>query len=159
VPATADGVRELNADLDRQLLEVAATVPAEALHRRPAADEWSPAELLAHLGEFPHFFAAELRRWRGEPDAVIGRTHDSPVRLAAVADPPEQLAAALDGIRSAFADLTEALADLRDEDLTSPTNNVRYGAEPLTAFLDRYVVGHKAGHVDQLRRTLTAAGD
>jgi hypothetical protein len=28
---------------------------------------------------------------------------------------------------------------------------VKYGPEPLSAFLDRYVTGHKAGHLDQLR--------
>ncbi len=59
-------------------------------------------------------------------------------------------------MREALADLAGALRPLVDADLTAGTVNVKYGDEPLTAFLDRYVLGHKAGHVEQLRRTLAA---
>ncbi len=159
-PATADEARQLNASLDRELLAATAAVTPDILHRCPEPGEWSPAELLAHLGEFPRFFAAELRRWRADPDAVIGRTHDHPARLAAVANPAEQLQGALTAIGDAFADLDDALAALADTDLTAATSNVKYGAEPLTAFLDRYVLGHKTSHLDQLRRAVaTLAGD
>jgi hypothetical protein len=34
---------------------------------------------------------------------------------------------------------------------------VKYGAEPLAAFLDRYVIAHKAGHLDQIRALHKAA--
>jgi hypothetical protein len=34
---------------------------------------------------------------------------------------------------------------------------VKYGAEPLTAFLERYIVGHKSGHLEQIRALQKAA--
>jgi hypothetical protein len=34
------------------------------------------------------------------------------------------------------------------------TNNRRYGVEPLTSFLDRYVIGHKQSHAEQLASLL-----
>ncbi len=55
-------------------------------------------------------------------------------------------------MRSAFAELCRgARARSTDDDLDAKTENVKYGPEPLSAFFDRYVVGHKAGHLDQLR--------
>ena len=61
-------------------------------------------------------------------------------------------------MRSAFTELAAALELLVDDDVEAKTENVKYGPEPLTAFLDRYVIGHKAGHLDQLR-ALAASGD
>ncbi|HEV7688461.1 MAG TPA: hypothetical protein VGQ80_17930, partial [Acidimicrobiia bacterium] len=55
------------------------------------------------------------------------------------------------GMRNAFAELAAALEALSDDDVEAKTENVKYGPEPLTAFFDRYVIGHKAGHLDQLR--------
>jgi len=153
LPPTADGVRRRNAELDSALLSAAQAVPAERLHAVPRGDEWSPAHLLAHLGEFPAFFAAELRRWHANPEAVVGRTHTHPGRLAALGD--ESVARAtlpelVERARPALADLAEALGLLEDSDLTATTHNVKYGEEPLAAFLDRYVIGHKAAHLEQL---------
>src|SRR5918999_5326334 len=56
------------------------------LERKPPGEEaWSAAMVLAHLGEFPRFFAGELRRFLADPVAPVGRTHEHPERLAAVA--------------------------------------------------------------------------
>ena len=44
---------------------------------------------------------------------------------------------------------------LSDDDVEAKTENVKYGPEPLSAFFDRYVIGHKAGHLDQLRAFAT----
>ncbi|MDQ1669934.1 MAG: hypothetical protein QOE40_1995 [Actinomycetota bacterium] len=153
---SADEVRTVNAELDAALLTTAEQVSPQNLHDVPAEGEWSAAQVLAHLGEFPHFFAAELRRWRADPSAVIGRTHDHPARLAAVGDPGDRLDAARAAVGEAFADLADALAALEDQDVTAPTQNVKYGEEPLAAFLDRYVIGHKQGHVEQLRAAVGA---
>jgi len=147
---TADEVRAENGRLDEALLAEAEAFDAARLNHAPGG-EWSAAQVLAHLGEFPRFFAGELRRWKGDPSAVIGRTLEHPVRLAAVASPAEALAQLLTGVRSAFAELGDALALLGDDDIEAKTENVKYGPEPLSAFLDRYVTGHKAGHLDQLR--------
>lgn len=150
VPATSAEVLALNERLDGELLAAAGAVDPARLTWAPEG-EWSAAQVLAHLGEFPRFFAGELRRWRADPGAVIGRTHDHPVRLAAVADPAGVLVDLVAAAQAAFAELAEVLAPLSDSDLGAGTENVKYGYEPLTAFLDRYVLGHKAGHLDQLR--------
>ncbi|HZQ79301.1 MAG TPA: DinB family protein [Acidimicrobiia bacterium] len=149
-------VRAENRRLDEALLAEAEAFDPARLRDAPGG-EWSAAQVLAHLGEFPRFFAGELRRWKDDPSAVIGRTVEHPVRLAAVASPGEALAELVAGVRSAFAELAEALELLADEDVEAKTENVKYGPEPLSAFLDRYVTGHKAGHLDQLR-TLAASG-
>jgi hypothetical protein len=147
---TADEVRTENARLDEALLAQAEAFDPARLTDAPEG-EWSAAQVLAHLGEFPRFFAGELRRWHADPAAVIGRTMEHPVRLAAVESPAEALNDLLAGMRSAFAELAAALELLGDDDVEAKTENVKYGPEPMTAFFDRYVIGHKAGHLDQLR--------
>jgi hypothetical protein len=146
----ADEVRAENARLDAALLAEAEAFDPARLTDAPDG-EWSAAQVLAHLGEFPRFFAGELRRWRADRSAVIGRTIEHPVRLAAVESPADALADLVAGMRAAFAELAAELDALQDEDVDAKTENVKYGPEPLTAFFDRYVVGHKAGHLDQLR--------
>ena len=146
----AEKVRAENRFLDEELMAEAEAFDAERLDEAPEG-EWSAAQVLAHLGEFPRFFAGELQRWRDDPTAVVGRTHEHPVRLAAVSSPAEAQSELMAAMRSAFADLAKALDTLSDNDVEAKTENVKYGPEPLSAFLDRYVVGHKAGHLDQLR--------
>jgi hypothetical protein len=147
---TADEVRAENARLDEALLVEAEAFDPARLTDAPDG-EWSAAQVLAHLGEFPRFFAGELRRWNDDRSAVIGRTMEHPVRLAAVESPADALGELVTGMRSAFAELAGVLEALSDEDIEAKTENVKYGPEPLTAFFDRYVTGHKAGHLDQLR--------
>ena len=146
----ADELRAENGRLDAELLAEAESFDPHRLTAAPDG-EWSAAQVLAHLGEFPRFFAAELRRWRDDPAAVVGRTHEHPVRLAAVESPADQLDELVAGMRAAFAELAGALAELADGDIEAKTENVKYGPEPLSAFFDRYVIGHKAGHLEQLR--------
>ncbi len=159
-PADADTIRALNQELDREILAVdVSEVRLDAvpdLREPDGAVAWSAAQVLAHLGEFPHFFATELRRWHNDPAQVVGRTHADPTRLAAVAKPASQADQLRRAVVAAFDDLADALGLLVDEDIESVTNNAKYGAEPLSSFLDRYVLGHKRGHLDQLRRTVAA---
>jgi len=146
----AEKVRRENRFLDEELLAEAEMFDHQLLHEAPDG-EWSAAQVLAHLGEFPRFFAGELQRWRDDPTAVVGRTHEHPVRLAAVSSPTQALSELMAGMRSAFADLARVLDTLSADDVDAKTENVKYGPEPLSAFLDRYVISHKAGHLEQLR--------
>jgi hypothetical protein len=61
---TAGEVRAENAALDDALLAEAEAFDPARLRDAPEG-EWSAAQVLAHLGEFPRFFAHELRRWHG----------------------------------------------------------------------------------------------
>ncbi len=146
----AEQVRAENRFLDEELLAEAEAFDPERLAEAPDG-EWSAAQVLAHLGEFPRFFAGELRRWRDDPSAVVGRTHEHPARLEAVSSPTDALSELTAAMRSAFAELAGELKTLSDNDLEAKTENVKYGPEPLSAFFDRYVIDHKAGHLDQLR--------
>lgn len=150
----AQKLRIENRFLDEELLAEAEMFDPERLHHTPDG-EWSAAQVLAHLGEFTRFFAGELRRWREDPTAVVGRTHEHPARLAAVSSPTEAQSELMAAMRSAFADLAKALETLSDNDVEAKTENVKYGPEPLSAFLDRYIIGHKSGHLDQLRAFAT----
>lgn len=146
----AAAIRAENARLDEELLAEAEAFDPARLADAPDG-EWSAAQVLAHLGEFPRFFAGELRRWHDDPSAVIGRTMEHPIRLAAVDSPAEALDELVTGMRVAFTELAGALKLIDDHDVEAKTQNVKYGPEPLSAFFERYVIGHKAGHLEQLR--------
>lgn len=154
-PTTADGVRSSNRALDNEILGIIDSLYADrlgVLEERPEGEEaWSAAIVMGHLGEFPRFFAGELRRWLADPTTQVGRTHEHPERLAAVEAARDRSFQELRaGVVTAFDELAEVLAELTDQHLTTVTQNVKYGHEPLTAFLDRYVLGHKRSHADQL---------
>jgi uncharacterized damage-inducible protein DinB len=155
---SADELRGRNRDLDRQLRELVATVPDERLRDAAGAGEWTLAENLAHIGEFPRYFAREITRMvAADADVEVGRTHEHPERNEAIAAAESkdrgQLSAAID---AALDEMANALGLVSDDDLRRVFTNRKYGQEPLTAYLQRYVLGHKAAHVDQLRRTLAA---
>ncbi len=159
-PWTAAELCRLNSELDAGLLRLLTSASAAAMPA-PAEGEWSVLQVAAHLAEFPRYFAADLRRWQRDPFAVVGRTHDHPTRLAAVADANASqlgLAALTARAHAALEELAQALSTLSDDDLAAATLNVKYGREPLSAFLDRYVVEHKRGHIAQLERLATPGG-
>lgn len=160
--AGADRLRQRNRDLDTQLLDLVAQVPEAQLHTDPGDGEWSLAENLAHIGEFPCFFAREIAamlRADVDEDLEVGRTHEHPDRVEAVAAAAgrnrDQLA---DAVATALDEMANTLRHVTDDDLQRTFTNRKYGAEPLIAYLERYVLGHKAAHVDQLRRTLRLVG-
>jgi uncharacterized damage-inducible protein DinB len=154
---TADDVRRLNAELDARLVGLAGEIRPDELHVDPQNGEWTLAENLGHIAEFPRFFAPQLEAQLHEERPRVGRTHEHAARLAAVEHAHDRdldelradLAASLD----AFA---AALVELRDDDLERVAENGKYGPESLAVFLDRYVISHKAAHVRQLRETIDA---
>lgn len=155
--AAADEVRERNAELDQQLRALAAEIRPNELHVDPRNGEWTLAENLAHIAEFPRFFAPQLRAQMNEDNPRVGRTHEHEGRLAAIASAP---ARDLDDLRgdmdAALRELAAHFTELRDEHLGKVADNAKFGEEPLSTFLDRYLIGHKAAHVRQLRETIDA---
>jgi uncharacterized damage-inducible protein DinB len=154
---SAEDVRRINAGLDAQLIERIERIEPDQLNLDPKNGEWPLAQNLAHIGEFPRYFAADLRRWLADDSAEVGRTHEEANRLQAIESAPARDPAELkDDVREAFSELTSALESLEDADLERTMQNRKYGPEPLTKFLDRYILGHKAAHVRQLDETLAA---
>lgn len=158
--SSAAGIREENAALDRDILGI--DIPPALIHQKPLPreddpDPWSIAEQLCHIAEFPRFFGGQLKGWFDNPNAVIGRTHEHNERLAAIeAAAGRGLTELLEDIINSAEGLASTLVELDDDHLAKTTNNVKYGSEPLTAFLDRYLIGHKRAHLKQLRETLKA---
>lgn len=159
VSSAADAAQQ-NAELDRTILDQ--EYPAALIHTQPPArpddaDPWTVAEQLCHIAEFQRFFRSHLEAWLEDPAVEVGRTHEHEERLAAIETAAGRGPAELvSDIRAAADGLASTLAKLEDDHLTAPMNNVKYGSEPLTAFLDRYVIGHKRAHVEQLDVTLKA---
>jgi len=154
----ADGLRRSNDELDRQIRDLVAQISDDQLGSDPENGEWTLAENLAHIGEFPRYFAREIREMvRSDADVEVGRTHEHPERNEAIAAAAgkdrKQLAEA---VTAALDEMADVLRQVSDEDMQRVFTNRKYGREPLTAYLQRYVLGHKAAHVDQLRRTLAA---
>lgn len=155
---SAEQVREWNGELDAELLSLVDDVRPDELRVDPATGKWRIDQNLAHLSEFPAYFARQLTRWiRGE-QKVLGRVAEASAERN---DPifragETELETFRERIRDSFRELEEALTVLRDEHIEAPTENVKYGREPLRNFLHRYCVGHKAIHVRQLRETLEA---
>lgn len=151
--ATAESVRTRNAELDRALLAEIEQIDPAQLHTPQGEGEWTLAELLGHLGEFPAFFAADLAQDLDAPGTEIGRTKEYPGRLQAVAEAPQKELSQLRArITEAFAAMAATLARLQDADLKRTINNRKFGEEPMVVYLDRYVVGHKAEHLEQLQQ-------
>lgn len=156
-PMTAAAVRARNTELDAELTRLARRVTPDRLHVTPADGEWTPAEILAHLAEFPLFFAGDLARQLLAEGAEVGRTHEHPGRNRAIDSAPDRgLDDLMASLSSALRELAKTLEQLEDWHLERIGNNRKYGPEPLATFLDRYILGHKAGHVAQLRQALSA---
>lgn len=154
---TADEVRRENARLDRELLALFERTPPERIHE-DIGDEWTVAHNLAHIAEFPGYFAHQLDEWISGDRVVMGRVaeHDADRNDALARAPQRTWSEMHETARRSFAELESILASLRDDHITASTRNVKYGEEPLHAYLGRYVVGHKAAHVEQLRAALDA---
>lgn len=154
-PRTAEEVRIRNTELDAELYRTVERITPGQLHAAPEEAEWTPAEILAHIAEFARFFTGNLERQLVAEGVEVGRTHEHPGRNHAIASASGR---DLDDLRlslkPALDELTAVLATLRDEHLGRIGNNRKYGPEPLAVFLDRYVLDHKAAHLDQLRQTL-----
>jgi uncharacterized damage-inducible protein DinB len=156
---TADEVVGRNRQLDDRLRELVAQAPTDRLHDEVGGGEWPLASNLGHIAEFPRFFGRELALVLDQPGiaVMVGRTHEHPERNAAVAGAAakghEELAREVD---AALDDLGGVLDRLTDGDLQRIVTNRKYGPESLATYLQRYVLSHKAAHVDQLGRTLAA---
>ena len=150
----AGAVRQSNAALDAELIDQLSRLLAKEASADHPPGEWDALQVAGHLTEFPAFFALDLRRWLADRSVTVGRTHENAARLAAVDHgalsqrDPDQL---LGAVEQALIDLADALESVTDDDLDSTMRNIRYGEEPLRLFLDRYVLGHKAEHIAQLK--------
>lgn len=131
----------------------------EAFHRRPAAEEWSAAELAGHAAEFPVTFAKQAAELAVQPGTRLGRQLDAPGRLAAIerlqgARPVE--AAAL--VLAAAGEAATLLAGISPEGWDAEGARVVNG-ESITAraLVETFVLGHLRLHLAQARAAAKAS--
>jgi uncharacterized damage-inducible protein DinB len=141
-------------------LEAAAlAVPGELLYRRPAPDEWSVMEILAHMADSPRFYAAEIRRLLRAGGGTFGRPLDAPERLAPIrAHAQDTLDEALARNRAAVAEVAALLAALSETDLAVRGTHLRQGEFDIAGLVTRFVIDHRRDHARQIRATVAALG-
>jgi len=144
---------ELNQFTEEQLMPLA---PAK-LYQRPAEDEWTLMESIAHIVEFMPYWAGEIQKLVAAPGKNFGRTMQDERRLQAISDHGsdnlEQIRAALPG---SYTRLDQVLSHLNDSDLALTGHHSRYGDQTLEWFIEDFVTHHLSNHLDQMRRCLAA---
>ncbi len=141
-------------------LEAAAlAVPSELLYRRPAPEEWSVMEILAHMADSPRFYAAEIRRLLRTVGGTFGRPLDAPERLAPIrAHARDTLDEALARNRAAVAEVAALLATLSETDLAVRGTHPRQGEFDIAGLVTRFIIDHRRDHARQIRATGAALG-
>lgn len=153
--ASAAVVRRYNAKIDEDLLALAHRVPESSLHDEFSDRPRTLAQQLGHLAEFPIFFGAQLEAWLDRRRVVVGRTAGEADLNDALTRATElRLAPLLAWLEGALKKFDGTLGRLHDEHLRAVTHNVEFGREPLTSYLDRYIVAHKLAHAGELEATL-----
>ena len=141
-----DGLR---AARDEVLSAIDGITEQEA-HEIPAPDEWSVAQLLAHIAEIQVFWVGKAVLITKEDDPQISRTAvESDLRIAAVTDHAQDSLADLK--RETLAACEEAIAmvgRINPQDLSRPGHRED---NPMTAGgVIRYVAGHVRDHANQI---------
>jgi hypothetical protein len=157
---TATEVRLHNQALDAAIRTAAGLVPERHLHDEMSDEPRTLAVQLGHLGELSRFAAAQLDTWLRGRRVVLGRVPHADADLADALERAtvQRLAPLRAELDDAAAALARVLDRMVDEHLAATVTDVVIGREPLTGYLHRYVLGHKAAHLAQLRRTLAGAG-
>jgi hypothetical protein len=129
---------------------------AEVFGVEPEA-AWGPPEVLAHVAEMLPFWLGELERVVDGSTAPVpfGRTADDDLRVGVIGRdrtlPVRVLFARVDG---GLRDWADRVATMTAEDRAKVGVHPRLGEMAVDRFLERWVLGHGAEHVDQLEAIL-----
>ncbi len=128
------------------------------LYERPAPEEWSVMENLAHLAEFPPYWLKEFTKVIKEPGSAYGRTHADPDRIAFIENHARvQLTPVLELIENARKQTLEMLEPIQDEDWEKTGKHSTRGEMNLHQMMDFFVTKHLRDHLQQTRAALQAA--
>src|SRR5215469_278337 len=126
-------------ELNRLIAVHLATLDPAKLYQRPAENEWTIMENLAHIVEFMPYWANEIEKLVAAPGRNFGRTHEDLGRLRGIS---EHEMASLEGIQAAlpgsYTRLDEVLGRLKDRDLVLTGKHVRYGEKPLDWLIEEF---------------------
>lgn len=142
-------------ELNRLIAERLATLDPAKLYQRPAENEWTIMESLAHIVEFMPYWADEIEKLVAAPRQNFGRTMEDVRRLRAISehgsDDLERIRAALPG---SYARLEQVLGELKDSDLELTGHHSRFGDQTLAWFIEDFVTHHLTSYLQQLNHCL-----
>jgi uncharacterized damage-inducible protein DinB len=155
----SDMVAKMLADLgqtQQAFLDILSQIDESTLYRRPPGEEnWTLAEMLAHITEARQFWSDEIAKVLATPGAQVGRTTDNPGRLQAV---KEHGHASVDALRRRFMTSYEyvdnTLSQITEQDLQLTGEHIALGSLTMAEFIQRFLVEHDRTHLAQAQALL-----
>ncbi len=160
----ADRLRDIGAHLLdlRGPLVAGEPWPLSAAYGTEPEADWGPREVLAHVNEMLPYWATQLRLIiAGDPSIAtpFGRVSSDPERIRRIAADRElAVGDLLDRIAVGLALAEDLFAGLTPADLDRRGAHAARGELTVREAVDRFVVGHVAEHVEQLRTILIRRG-
>ncbi len=132
-----------------------ADITLEELDARPAADEWSPREIVHHLADSETRSAIRIRQLLAEDDPIIqGYDEAAYARRLFYSDRP--IEASLDALRAARRTTVELLDRMSEADWSREGTHTESGRYTAETWLEIYA-SHAHDHADQIRRARSAS--
>jgi uncharacterized damage-inducible protein DinB len=139
-----------------ELAERLTQLPEAAFTRRSAPDEWTAAEVVAHMTEMMPYWARALSAVAADPSRRVGRALDDPDRVGAVAGANQvPRAEALTRLRHAAHETAAAISRFDEDTWRAERLHDTRGPMGIGEAVRALVIEHAEGHV---RQALTAAG-
>jgi hypothetical protein len=132
----------------------AGSIDTSSLGKAPAPGEWSVVQNLAHVAEFLRYWTGQALFVAGHPNSPFGRGEDDPDRIGAVTahaddDPVEAMSA----IDASAIWLRERITSLPLDAWDVIGLHPRFGEMDIREIMERFVVRHLAGHIEQVKAT------
>lgn len=131
----------------------------EALRRKRAPDEWSAGEIVGHMIELEPYWARAAASLAGQPGATIGRSSDSPIRLAGPASgdglTPSDAVNRLTAAGNEAADILRGLSAM-----SAPIVGQQQDGSSVTVatIVDEFLLAHAREHADAVLAALDQNG-
>lgn len=138
-----------------RLLSDVERLPAEVLYREPRPGEWPVMSTLAHLEELLPYWAHEAAKVVAHPGRPLGRTHEDPRRIGAIAEHGrDSLEAMVPRIRAALTECLTVLRGIPEEAWSQTGQHVRRGTMSVADVVDDFLVKHAEEHAAQIQAAL-----
>ncbi len=125
------------------------------MYIRPAAEEWSVIEDLAHVVEFPPYWTKEMLKIVKAPGQPFGRVTEDAGRIAAVTNhAQDDLTTVLNRLEAIRAKTIELLLTINDEEWGKTGVHPTRGEMNLHTIMERFITTHLREHVEQAKAAL-----
>ena len=133
-----------------ELAERLTQLPEAAFTQRTTPEEWTAAEVVAHMTEMMPYWARALAAVAADPGRPFGRALDDPDRVGAVAGANEvSRAEALTRLRHAAHEAATALSRLDESTWQMTGTHHTRGPMTIGDAARSLIVEHAEGHVQQ----------